>query len=79
MQLYYMNEFVSISEFTQSRKHKTNSKDITERLLFSLFDSSVMLQIAERVRTLRSLVDRGCGKVVGVGKISKANSRVGLE
>ena len=74
-----MNEFVSISELMQRRRDKINSKDITGRLLFSLFDSSVMLQIAERVRTLRSLVDRGCGKVVGVGKISKANSRVGLE
>ena len=42
-----MNEFVSISELRQSRKDKINSKDITERYLFSLFDSSVMLQIAE--------------------------------
>ena len=34
----------------QSRKDKIiNSKDITERLLFSLFDSSMMTQIAERV------------------------------
>ena len=56
-----MNEFVSISELTQSRKDKINSKDITGRFLFSLFDSSVMLQIAERVCTLRSLMDRGCG------------------
>ena len=54
-----MNEFVSISELTQSRKDKINSKDITGIFLFSLFDSSVMLQIAERVCTLRSLIDRG--------------------
>ena len=71
-----MNEFVSISELTQSRKDKINSKDITGRFLFSLFDSSVMLQIAERVCILRSLKDRGCG-ILGRGleKISKTNSR----
>ena len=45
----------------QSRKDKINSKDITERFLFSLFDSSVMSQIAERVCTLTSLIDRGYG------------------
>ena len=56
-----MNEFASISELTQSRKDKVNSKDITGRFLFSLFDSSVMLQIAKRVCTLRSLMDRECG------------------
>ena len=67
-----MNEFVSLSELTQRRKDKINSKDITERLLFSLFDSSVMLQIAERVCTLRSLVDRECGKVVLVEKNIKS-------
>ena len=33
----------------QSRKDKVNSKDITERFLFSLFDSSIMAQIVERV------------------------------
>ena len=53
-----MNEFVSISELTQSRKDKINSKDITERFLFSLFDPSVMSQIAERVCTLRFLIER---------------------
>ena len=53
-----MNEFVSISELMQSRKDKINSKDITKRFLFSLFDSSVMCQIAERVCTFRSLIDR---------------------
>ena len=63
-----MNEFVSISELTQSRKNKINSKDITEIFLFSLFDSLVMLQIAERVYTLRSLIDGGCGIVGEVGK-----------
>ena len=52
----HVNEFVSISELTQSRKDKINSKDITER-----FDSSVMLQIAERVCTPRSLIDTWCG------------------
>ena len=41
--------FVSISELLQNRKDKINSKDITERFLFSLFDSSVMTQIVERV------------------------------
>ena len=52
----HVNEFVSISELTQSRKDKINCKDITER-----FDSSIMLQIAERVFTPRSLTDRWCG------------------
>ena len=33
----------------QSRKDKINSKDITERFLFSLFDTSIMSQIVERV------------------------------
>ena len=32
-----------------SRKDKINSKDITEILLLSLFDSSVMTQMVERV------------------------------
>ena len=54
-----MNEFASKSELTQSRKDKINSKYITRRFLFRLFDSTVMLQIAERVCTLRSLIDRG--------------------
>ena len=40
-----MNEFVSISEIMQSRKDKINSKDITERILFSLFDSCIMTQM----------------------------------
>ena len=44
-----VNRFVSISELLQNRKDKINSKDITERFLFSLFDSSVMTQIVERV------------------------------
>ena len=47
-----MNEFVSISELTKAEKIKPT---------FCLFDSSVMLQIAARVCTLRSLIDRGCG------------------
>ena len=33
----------------QSRIDKINSKDITEIFLFSLFDSSIMTQIVERV------------------------------
>ena len=33
----------------QSRKDQINSKHITKRLLFSLFDSSVMTQIVEKV------------------------------
>ena len=52
-----------MSEPTQRRKDKSNSKDITERFLFSLFDSTVMSQIAERVCTLRSLTDSGCAIV----------------
>ena len=71
-----MNEFVFISELRQSRKDKINSKDITGRFLFSLFDSSVMLKIAERVCTLRSLIDSGCGIIRReLEKISKTNSR----
>ena len=38
-----------MSEPMQSRKDKINSKDITEIFLFSLFDSSIMSQIVERV------------------------------
>ena len=44
-----MNEFVLISELMQNRKGKINSKDIAERLLFSLFDSSIKTQIVERM------------------------------
>ena len=51
-----MNEFVSISELMQSRKDKINSKDITERFLFSLFDSSIMTQIVERMCTVKFLI-----------------------
>ena len=53
--LVYVNEFVSISELMQSRKDKINIKDITKRFLFSLFDSSVMTQIVERVFTVKLL------------------------
>ena len=49
----HVNEFVSISELTQSRKDKINSKDITEKNLFSLFDSSVVSQIVERLCTVK--------------------------
>ena len=48
-----MNEFASVSELTQSRKYKINSKDITDRFLFSLLDSSVMSHIAETVCTVK--------------------------
>ena len=51
--MQYVNEPVSISELMQSKKDKINSKDITERFLFSLFDSSVMSEIAERVCTVK--------------------------
>ena len=49
--LKHVNEFISISELMQNRKDKINSKDITERFLFSLFDSSIMIQIVERMCT----------------------------
>ena len=51
-----MNEFVSIPELTQSRKDKISFKDITERFLFSLFDSSIMTQIVERVCTVKVII-----------------------
>ena len=51
-----MKEFVLISELMQGRKDKINSKDITERFLFSLFDSSVMAQIVESMRTVTFLI-----------------------
>ena len=35
----------------QSKKDKISSKDIAERFLFSLFDSSIMTQIVERVNS----------------------------
>ena len=47
--VYHVNEFVSLSKLMQSRKDKISSNDITERLLFSLFDTSIMSQIVERV------------------------------
>ena len=46
-----MNEFVSISELMQNRKDKINSRDVTERFLISLFDSSIMIQIVKRMCT----------------------------
>ena len=33
----------------QRTKDKTNSKGITERFLFRLFDSSIVMQLVERV------------------------------
>ena len=44
-----VNGFVSISELLQNRKDKMNSKYITERFLFNLFDSSIMTQIVKTV------------------------------
>ena len=67
-----MNEFVSISELTQIRKDKFNSKDNTERFLSSLFDTSVMLQIGERVCARRSLIDSGCEILGGFRKNIKS-------
>ena len=49
----HVNESISISELMQSRKDKINSKDVTERFLLSLFDSSIMTQIVERVCTVK--------------------------
>ena len=45
----HVNESISISELMQSRKDKINSKDITKRFLFSLFDTSIMSLIVKRV------------------------------
>ena len=46
-----MNEFVSYPKLCKADKilQDITSKDITERFLFSLFDTSVMSQIVERV------------------------------
>ena len=64
------------SNLRKAEKIKSTLKDITGRLLFSLFDSSVMLQITERVCTLRFLIDRGCAILErGLEKISKTNNR----
>ena len=71
----HVHEFVSISELTKSTKDKINCKGITERFLLSLFDSSVMSQIGERVCTLLSLIGMECGKVGGLRKKLKTNSR----
>ena len=54
--LVYATENVSISEHMQSRKHKINSKDITERFLFSFFYSSIMTQIVKRMCTVKFLI-----------------------
>ena len=51
-----MNELVSIFELIESRKDKINYKDITERFLFSLFDSSIMTQIVKRMYTVKFLI-----------------------
>ena len=37
----------------KAKKDKINSKDITERFLFSLFDSSIITQIVERMCTVK--------------------------
>ena len=59
----------------KAEKIKSTVKAITRRLLFSLFDWSVMLQILERVCALMSLIDGGC-EILGRGLeiISKSNS-----
>ena len=44
----------------QSRKDEINSNDIMERLLFSLFDSSIMTQIVERMCTVKFLIASDC-------------------
>ena len=44
-----VNQFVYIFTPLQNRKDKTNFKDITERFLFSLFDTSNMSQVVNRV------------------------------
>ena len=49
--LKHVNEFVSTSGLMQSRKYKIHPNDITERFLFSLFDSSIMTQVVDRVCT----------------------------
>ena len=61
-----MNEIVSISELMQNIKDKINYKDITERFLFSLFDSSVMTQIAERVysKVIFSIASDWCSPII---------------
>ena len=51
--LKHNNEFVSIYQLIQRRKDKINSKDITEKFLFSLFDSSIMTEIVEKMCTVK--------------------------
>ena len=51
--LVYVNKFVSITETMRSKKKdKINSKVITERFWFSLFDSWIISQIVGRVCTV---------------------------
>ena len=62
-----MNELVSISELMESRKDKASSKDITERFLYSLFDSSVMTQMVERVYSkviIFSVASDWCSRII---------------
>ena len=40
----------------KAEKKKINSKDITERFLFSLYDTSIMSQIVERVQNYSILI-----------------------
>ena len=49
MNVNHVNGFVSLSKLMQSRKDKIYCKDITERFLFSLFGTSIMSQIVEKV------------------------------
>ena len=44
-----MNDFVSIPKLLQSIEDKINSKDITEKKIFNLFDTLIMSEIVERV------------------------------
>ena len=49
----HANKFVSIYELTQSREDKVSCKGMTERFLFSFFDSPIMSQIVERACTVK--------------------------
>ena len=50
----------------QSKKDKINSKDIAERFLFRLFDSSIMTQIVERVysKVIFLIVSEWCSLII---------------
>ena len=48
----------------QSGKDKINAKDITERFLFSLFNTSVMPQIIERMYIPFSIASGWCSPII---------------